>query len=425
MTELSLIKLFKKKIFLLNRSLGGQGNYKTLRFIKKIIPNLKLYKIKPSQNIFDWHVPATWSVKEAYIKDENNKKVIDIRNNFLHVLNYSSKIKKTVSKRELFKHLYFLKRLPNAIPYVTSYYYKKWGFCIQYNQLKTLKSKKFKVFINSSFSQKRKLDYGELFVKGKSKKEILFSTYICHPNLGNDNFSGIIINSLISNYLKSKKTKYSYRLIFIPETIGSIYYIKKNLYKLKNNLLAGYVLTCLGRGKKLNTISKYNDNFSLKLLTSFLKRSNQKYTIRNWKDRGSDERQFSSPNVNLPFSLITKKKFMEYKEYHTSLDNLNYIRNDDLLHSFKIIKNFINYIENQELYLSNHKCEPFLSKYNLYSKISSSYSKNKEQDNYLNVIDYCDGKNTLNDISNLLKIKKQKLNIIINNLKKKKLIKNL
>jgi len=425
MTELSLIKLFKKKIFLLNRSLGGQENYKTLRFIKKIIPNLKLYKIKPGQNIFDWRVPATWSVKEAYIQDENNKKVIDIRNNFLHVLNYSSKVKKTVSKRELYKHLYFLKKLPNAIPYVTSYYYKKWGFCIKYNQLQSLKSKKFKVFIDSSFSKKRKLDYGELFVKGKSKKEILFSTYICHPNLGNDNFSGIIVNSLISNYLKSKKTTYSYRLMFIPETIGSIYYIKKNLYKLKNNLLAGYVLTCLGRGRKLNIISKYNDNFSLKLLKSFLKGSNQTYTIRNWKDRGSDERQFSSPNVDLPFSLITKKKFMDYKEYHTSLDNLNYIRNNDLLHSFRIFKNFINYIEKQELYLSNNKCEPFLSKYDLYSKISSSYSKNKEQDNYLNVIDYCDGKNTLNDISNLLKIKKQKLNIIINNLKKKKLIKNL
>ena len=179
MTELNLIKLFKKKIFLLDRSLGGQGNYKTLKFIKKIIPNLRLYKIKPGQNIFDWRVPAIWSVKEAYIKDENNKKVIDIRNNFLHVLNYSSKVKKTVSKRELYKHLYFLKRLPNAIPYVTSYYKKNWGFCLQHNQRKKLKKGTYHCYINSEF-KKGYLVNGFCELKGKSKK-INLPTYTKIP----------------------------------------------------------------------------------------------------------------------------------------------------------------------------------------------------------------------------------------------------
>ena len=273
MKDTQIINLLKKKIFNLNRSLAGSDNLKTLKFIKKIIPDLKLKSFKSSKKIFDWRSPKVWSVKDAYVEDEKKVKIVDIKNNFLHVLNYSSRINKFVSKKELFKNLYFIKTMPKAIPYVTSYYFRKWGFCVKYNELNKFKSDRYKVVVDSKFSRNN-IPYAEYLIKGKSKKEIIFSTYICHPNLANDNFSGIVINTLIADYLrKKKKLYYSYRIIFIPETIGSINYINKNFKKLKRNTLAGYVLSCLGHGKKLNVLTKYNHNLSYKIVLNLLKKS--------------------------------------------------------------------------------------------------------------------------------------------------------
>jgi len=424
MNTIKSINDLKKNIFNLKRSLGGHSNYLTLKKIKEYIPTLNIKKIKSGANVYGWKVPYTWEIKEAYIADNKNKKLIDIRNNFLHVLNYSTKINKVITKKELLKHLYFIKKIPNAIPYVTSYYYKKWGFCLKYNDLQKFKSKKYKVVIDSNFTKKG-LEYGEKLFTGKSKKEVIFSTYICHPNLGNDNFSGIILNTLIGNYLKEKKLNYSYRIIFIPETIGSIYYIKNNLKKLKKNILAGYVLSCLGSGRKINILQKYKENISSSLINNFMLKSSYKYLHNDWKERGSDERQFCSPNTNLPFSLITKDKFFEYKEYHTSLDDINFIKNNDILHSFNFFKKFINYIEKQKIYLSLNNVEPFLSKYNLYSKISSSFKKNKDQVNLINIVDYCDGNKTIIEIANLLKINIKNINRLVKILIKNKIIKEI
>ena len=421
MREIKIINYLKKEVFQLSRSLGGKNNILTLVKIKKILKNLKLKKIKSGKKIFDWVVPKTWELSDAYIKDEKNRKIIDAKNNFLHILNYSISINKKITKKELFKNLYFLKNKPNAIPYVTSYYKKKWGFCIKYSDKKKFTSSKYKVYIKSSFSNKG-LDYGEFFLKGKSRKEILFSTYICHPSLGNDNFSGLIMNTLIANYVSKINRKYSYRFIFIPETIGSLYYIKKNLFKLQKKLIAGYVLTCLGKGKEFNILSKYKDNLSYNFLINFFSKNKVKYKYREWSLRGSDERQFSSPNVNLPFTLITRDKFLDYKEYHNSLDNIDLIKNSHLLKNFIYFKKFINFIESEDIYLSKFKGEPFLSKRNLYSNIASSYKKNKDQDLIINVLDYCDGKNSVNDIINKLNYNSKKIVSIIKILVKHKLV---
>ena len=422
MNEKKIINFLKKEAFNLNRSLGGKNNIITLKKIKKIIQKLKIKKIKSGSKVFDWKVPKTWSVKDAYIKDHNGKKIIDIKNNFLHVLNYSSKINKTISKKELLNNLYFLKKKPNSIPYVTTYYKKKWGFCLSYNQTKKLKSTKYKVKIDSKFTSSG-LDYGEIFIKGKTKKEIIFSTYICHPALGNDNFSGILINTLLAKFVSNLKTNYSYRFIFIPETIGSIFYINKNFNNLKKNLLAGYVLSCLGVGKKFNILTKYNNYLSYKLLNSYFKKNNIKYLKKNWSLRGSDERQFSSPNVDLPFTLITRNKFLEYKEYHTSLDDINLIKDKDLLNVFFKLKNFILSIEKEKIYISNFRGEPFLSKRNLYSSVTSSYKKNYNQDLIVNTIDYCDGNNLINDISKKLNKNLNQVKNVLRLLLKKRIIK--
>lgn len=413
-----IINLLKKKAFKLNRSLGGKANIKTLKIIQNILPKLKLKNIKSNQKVFDWKVPLVWELKKAYIQDFKGKKIIDVRSNFLHILNYSISVNKVLKKKELFKHLYFSKNKPNSIPYVTSYYKNNWGFCIKYNDLKKFNSDKYKVVIDTSFKNSS-LNYGELYIEGKTKKEILFTTYICHPNMGNDNFSGIIINTLIANYVQNLKNYYSYRFLFIPETIGSLYYIKKNLSKLKQNVLAGYVLSCLGTKDNFKIISKYNDNLSRNIIRNFFSENKIKFEEMSWRRRGSDERQFSSPNVNLPFCLISRKKFMDYSQYHSSLDGLSFINNNDLLNTIDCFKKLIKFIEKERFYLSNFKGEPFLSKRNLYSNLSSSFAKIDIQDHIINFFDYCDGKNSFKTIAQKLhldlKISRKIINILIKN----------
>ena len=269
----------------------------------------------------------------------------------MHVLNFSKSIKKKLSYKKLIKNIFFLKGQPNAIPYVTSYYSQNWGFCMAYNQFKSLKkNSKFFVKINSKFKS-GKMYYGEILIKGKSKKEILLSTNICHPSMGNNETSGIVVTARLCQWInKLKNRRYSYRIIFIPETIGSIAYINKNFAKLKKNVFAGFVVVCVGvdcipsylPSRLGNTISDHAALISIK-------KNSKKFKRFSFLERGSDERQFCSEKVNLPICSIMSRKYGDYKEYHTSLDNMNYISAKGLRKSFKIIKDAILTLENTKM----------------------------------------------------------------------------
>ena len=221
-----------KKLFPICRSLTGDGNRKTLIIIKKIVPKLKIIEVPSGKRFSDWKVPLEWNVKDAYILS-NGKKIVDFKKNNLHLVGYSLPVDKTVTKKELEKNLFYLQNQKNLIPYVTSYYNKTWGFCISYNDyLKKFKSKKYKVRIDTSL-KKGSLTYGEYILKGQSKKEILISSNICHPSMANNEISGMVVATELIKFLKKRKNFYTYRFVFIPETIGSIIYINKNFKKLK------------------------------------------------------------------------------------------------------------------------------------------------------------------------------------------------
>ena len=242
MTIKKYYNIAKTKLFPITRSLTGKGVQKTLKIIQKEFPKLKIKKFKSGTKVFDWNIPEEWNVTDAYIIDKYGNKIIDFKKNNLHLVSYSIPIKKNITKKELFKNLYFLKNQPKAIPYITSYYKRKWGFCISYNEYKIIdkrysSSDKFKVVINSSLNKKGNLNYGELILKGKSKKEILISTYICHPSMANNELSGPIVSMGLINYFKSKKLNKTLRFIFVPETIGSISYLSKNIKYLKENVI--------------------------------------------------------------------------------------------------------------------------------------------------------------------------------------------
>ena len=418
-------------LFPICRSLTGNGVDKTLAYLQNNIKiNLRIIKFKTGTKVFDWKIPKIWNVSKAYVKRLNGSTIIDFKKNNLHVVGYSSKINKTVDKKELFKHLFTQVNQPNLIPYVTSYYKKNWGFCVAENFKKKIKDKKYKVLIDSSHTN-GSLKIGESYIKGRSKKEIFFSTYFCHPSMANDNLSGVVVQSALIKYMKQryKKTNYSYRFIFIPETIGSIAYLSKNLKKMKKYIIAGFNLSCVGDDRGYSYVeSRYGNNLADNAIKSALldKKNVKRYSFLF---RGSDERQYCAPGIDLPVCGFSRSKFGEYKEYHTSADNLKIISNKSLNNSLKVLKTIVDAFETGLYPEVRIKGEPQLSKYNLYPTISQKGIKNKgnfskqEFIDRCNVLAYADGKNNLFDISKKINLSLEKLIIEINLLKKHKLVK--
>ena len=410
-----------KKLYPVNRSLTGPGNLETLKMIKNIIPNLKILKFKSGKKVFDWKIPPEWSVKSAYIIDPNGKKILDFKKNNLHLLGYSQSINLSLKLDDLKKNIFSLPKQPNAVPYVTSYYKKNWGFCLKDNQRKKLKKGIYKVRIKSYFT-KGYLNYGEILWKGKKKKEIFFSTYICHPSMANNEVSGPVLATAIGKYINNiKNNNYSYRMIFIPETIGSIAYLSKNIIKMKKNVKAGFNLTCVGDNLKYSYIPSRNghtlaDNI-LQHVLNFSKIKFKKYTFL---DRGSDERQYCSPGVDLPVVVFCRSKFGDYDEYHTSLDNLNFISSNGFQGSFNVIKKVIDSLEINKNVKSKFLCEPQLGKRGLYPEISK---KNIYDEIFLqsNIIAYADGRSLL-EIAEILNVPIWELHKISSKLEENKII---
>lgn len=421
-------KLWKwaNDLFPICRSITGEGTRYSLFYIKNILPNLKIFQIKSGTKVFDWKIPNEWLIKNAYIMNSKGKKIIDFKENNLHVLGYSTPISKTITYAKLEKHLYSLPKFPSAIPYVTSYYERRWGFCVNHKQKLILKKEKkpLRILIDSKLF-KGYMNYGELIIKGKSKKEIFISTYICHPSLANNEISGPIVTTALAEWLNNLKNNYyTYRIVFIPETIGSIAYISKNLKKLRNQVQAAFNITCVGDNKSFSYLeSKFkntlSDRSALKAYET-LKIKYKKYSFLN--DRGSDERQYSSPGVDLPFCSMMRTKYGEYKEYHTSKDDLSFISPKGLSGGYEAIKTAIEILELNKKYIASNKCEPQFSKRNLKSTLGGSVL-NKDYKILSNILSYADGKNDVIELSNILKENIFLINESIKTLLKFKLLK--
>lgn len=414
-----------EQLYPIHRSLIGKNTLVSLKIIKNHIPSLKIKYFKSGLKCFDWKVPNEWILSDAYIADTNGNKLIDFKNNNLHIVQYSKSIKKKIKFDDLIENLHFDKKNKSAIPYVTSYYGKNWGFCLSYNQLKKLSKHKYlQININSKFKP-GKMNYGELIIKGKTNKEILLTTYICHPSLANNEVSGPSLLTFLIKYLKTINNFYTYRILFIPETIGTICYLSKNLKKLQKDCIGGLVVTCVGRKNIISYLRTKND-FSLmnKISNKVLNIKNKNEIIYPYFKKGSDERQYNSPNINLDIGSLMSTKYGEYNEYHTSLDNLNYISPSGYKNMYKTYLDYIFYVEHNLVYKSSIYCEPFLSRKKLYPIISKNY----KSDNYkfskllLNILDYCDGNNDLIDICDKLKIDFKSSIEYINILKKNKYI---
>lgn len=388
------------KLYPICRSISGDGVRETLQILKKFI-NLQINEVPTGTKIFDWTIPKEWNIKDAYVKDPSGKKIVDFKKSNLHVLNYSTPVKKTVSLEELKKHLFTMPNHPDWIPYRTSYYQENWGFCIPYNQYRDLKQGDYEIVIDSTLANGH-LTYGEYLVKGKSDDEVLISSYVCHPSMCNDNLSGIVLTTFLAMFIESLDCHYSYRFLFIPETIGSITWLAKNeenVSKIKHGLVA----TCVGDSGCLSYKKTRDGNREIdKIVIHVLKHIKEDYLITDFFPLGSDERQFCSPGFNLPVGVLSRTRFARFPEYHTSADNLDFVKKEFLYDSFEKYQSIISILEENKTYVSlNQKCEPNLGKRGLYSMIGAVRNDSDKIDEtaMLWVLNLSDGKNSLISIA--------------------------
>lgn len=394
---------FATKIWSYNRSLTGTGVRETLQAIKLEVPTLKTKSFSSGLKVFDWEIPMEWNVNYAYIIDPSGNKICDFSTNNLHLIGYSESVEVDLHLSDLQDHLYSLPEQPDAIPYITSYYEQRWGFCISERQRQKLPEGIYKIRISTS-KTKGTLDIGEIFIPGADKKEIFLSTYICHPSMANNEISGITVSTFIAKYLtKSTNLRHSYRFVFLPETIGSITYIYHNLKKMKKNIIAGFNLTCIGDERNYSYLpSRAGDALSDKAALHVLENEYHGYKKYSWLDRGSDERQYCAPGIDLPIASLMRTKYGEYPEYHTSLDDLNnVVTANGLMGGFDLVRKVIEVLEMDITARPKILCEPMMSKRHLYPTLST---KNLHLDIKLrmNIMSYLDGKKSSLEIANLL-----------------------
>lgn len=386
------------ELYPLCRSITGSGVRETLSILQQHIP-LDVCEVPSGTQVFDWVVPKEWNIRDAYVKNAKGEKIIDFAESNLHVLNYSIPVNKKVSLKELKEHLFSLPEYPDWIPYRTSYYRENWGFCISYNQFKDLQEDEYEVFIDSTLTNGN-LTYGEFFVPGERKDEVLLSSHVCHPSLCNDNLSGVAVTTFLAKNLKGLSLKYSYRFLFIPGTIGSITWLSLNEPTV-SMIKHGLVAACLGDpGKFTYKKSRQGDAEIDRAVTHVLKTSGDDYEILDFTPFGYDERQYCSPGFNLPVGCLMRTPHGRYPEYHTSADNLEFVRPEYLSDSFAKMLSVVYILENNKRFVNqNPKCEPQLGKRGLYEMIGGQKEKKERELAMLWILNLSDGSNTLLDIT--------------------------
>ncbi len=392
-----------KKLYPICRSITGDGIKKTLSYFEQINTDFQRERFASGTKVFDWEIPKVWNISDAYIEHlDSGMKFANFLDCNLHVVGYSKPVEFEMDLSELKEKIFTRPDKPNWIPYVTSYYKRDWGFCMSEKQKNALPKGKYKVKILSSFTD----DYLELshaLLKGEKRNEIFFSSYVCHPSMVNNELSGPIVMNALLEYVRINypNPKFSYRFVMLPETIGSIAYLSRFLNEMKENIICGFNLSCVGDEKAYSHLqSPYADTLADKALSSALLGLDNVKTY-SFLERGSDERQYCSPGIELPVCTFCRSKFGEYEEYHTNADNFSVVTENGLQGSLNIIKTIVDAFELGLYPLIQTKCEPHLGKRGLYPTISHTTGDIHPAKILTNILTYCNGKNTIFDICEL------------------------
>ena len=397
------------ELFPICRSLTGRGNRETLRILQREVPEMVLHEIPTGTEVYDWTIPKEWEINDAWVEYEDGTRVIDFADTNLHLMGYSTPIDAWMELDELQQHLYSMPEHPDWIPYIVSYYKERWGFCLTDNARKALKPGKYHVHIDSRLFD-GSLTYGEIYLPGEMEDEIYFGTYICHPSMANNELSGPAVAQALAKYVKSLEGghHYSYRFVFNPETIGSIAYMATvdHLAHMQKSIKAGFNLSCVGDDKMWGYLpSPQGNNLADRVAQNVLNYKHPGYRHYTFLDRGSDEREYCSPGAHLPFAVITRSKYGDYPEYHTSADDMNLISSEGLQGTYDCFVEIINALEHNHKYRVTTVGEPQLGKRDLYPTLSDMHNKEAYGEHLramMNLIAYADGTRDLIDISNAI-----------------------
>lgn len=428
MSRTELIDSYLRRLFPLHRSITGDANRTTLKILQELIP-LQILEYSSGESVYDWTIPQEWQIHEAWIKNRQGEKIVDLNNNNLHVVSYSRPVHAFMNLAELKPHLHYLQDQPRAIPYRTSYYQDDWGFCLSYLEYQRYFSDDgpYEVYINAEHFP-GSLSIGELLIPGRSTKEILISTYLCHPSMANDNLSGVLTTALMAQTLMQIDLQHSYRVLFVPETIGAIAYCCHHEQQMQQVSVGLVVTTTGGPGAYGYKQSYCREHWLNEMVEAVFLRHKIDFTVYPFDPHGSDERQYSSPAFRIPCVSLCKSKYYEYPEYHTSLDNLKLVKAETIANSLQLYEDLL-FLLDQNVVFENLKPygEVMLSKHDLYPKTGAAFIPDKtgysELDYILWLLFLCDGTQSLWDIAKRLGVEQHRLFEIAGQLEAKGILK--
>jgi aminopeptidase-like protein len=386
-----------ERLFPLCRSLTGEGVRRTFDILEEKIPITRT-EVPSGTRVFDWVVPDEWNIREAHITAPDGTRIVDLRDSTLHVVSYSEPVRATLSLDALRERLHTLPEQPDVVPYRTSYYDRTWGFCLSHRQLLELQPGEYEVVIDSTLAPGH-LTYAELLIEGDEDREVLISTYVCHPSLANDNLSGIAVATLLGESLLGRRLRHSYRLLFAPGTIGPLAWLHQN-YERLDRIAHGLTLSCIGDDGDLSYKRSRRGAEVDRAMEIVLRDSGAAHRLLSWEPWGGDERQFCAPGFDLPVGTLMRTPHGEFSGYHTSADGLERIRPAALAEAVETCLELVEALE------TNRRClnlsplgEPQLGRRGLYRSAGGAVPTPDDERALLWVLNQADGHSTLIDIA--------------------------
>ena len=390
------------ELFPITRSLTGPGYRETIDRLETVSGPMERHHVPTGERVFDWTVPKEWTIREAWVKGPDGEIVCSLADHNLHLVSYSLPVHARLSLEELDVHLHSLPDQPDAIPYRTTYYREDWGFCLPDRRRRELRPGEYEVLIDADL-EPGYLELGEVTLEGSGDSEVLFSTYCCHPSMANNELSGPVVTSHLAALVRDRPEplRHTYRFLFLPETIGAIAYLARFGERLRERLVAGWVVTCVGdRGPFTYKRARRDDALPDRIAEHVLRHGDEDHSVLGFAPIGSDERQYCSPGFNLPVGSLTRSMYGRYPEYHTSLDDLDFITPGGLGASLRAYWRFVEALEANEVLVNTQPfCEPQLSSRGLYPTIGGGLGAEQRLHDTMTVLNWCDGERDLLEVA--------------------------